>query len=51
VALERQTRNPGAQRAALEKQGYEGVATVSAEGLPSVQWFAERAHRQPGSRT
>ncbi len=51
VALERQTRNPGAQRAALEKQGYEGVATVGAEGLPSVQWFAERAHRQSGSRT
>ena len=51
VALERQTRNPGAQRAALEKQGYEGVATVGAEGQPSVQWFAERAHRQSGSRT
>ena len=51
VALERQTRNPGAQRAALEKQGYEGVATFGAEGLPSVQWFAERAPRPPRSRT
>ena len=51
VALERQTRSPGAQRAALEKQGYDGVATVSARGprracsgLPS----ARRA--RPGSR-
>ena len=51
VALERQTRNPGAQRAALEKQGYEGVATVSGEGPPSVQWFAERVPRRSGSRT
>ena len=45
VALERRTRSPGAQRAALEKQGYDGVATVGAEGLPSVEWFAERAPR------
>ena len=48
MALERQARNPGAQRAALEKQGYDGVATVSAEGRASVQWFAERAQRQAG---
>ena len=49
VALERQARNAGAQRAALEKQGYDGVATVTAEGRASVQWFADRARRQPGS--
>jgi histidyl-tRNA synthetase len=42
VALERRTRNVGAQRAALEKQGYDGVATVGVEGRPDVQWFAER---------
>jgi histidyl-tRNA synthetase len=42
VALERRTRNAGAQRAALEKQGYDGVATVGVEGRPDVQWFAER---------
>ena len=40
---------PGAQRAALEKQGYDGVATVTAEGRASIQWFADRAQRQPGS--
>ena len=49
VALERQARNAGAQRAALEKQGYDGVATVTTEGRASIQWFAERARRQPGS--
>ena len=45
VALERQTRNPGAQRAALEKQGYQGVATIGPEGRPNVQLFAEREMR------
>jgi histidyl-tRNA synthetase len=49
VALERQARNAGAQRAALEKQGYDGVAMVTAEGLTNIQWFADRARRQPGS--
>jgi histidyl-tRNA synthetase len=49
VALERQARNAGAQRAALEKQGYDGVATVTTEGRASIQWFADRAQRQPGS--
>jgi histidyl-tRNA synthetase len=50
VALERQTRNSGAQRAALEKQGYDGVATVSPEGLANPRWFADRTPRQSGSR-
>jgi histidyl-tRNA synthetase len=50
VALERRTRHRGAQRAALEKHGYDGVATVGPEGRPDVQWFAERALRPPGSR-
>jgi histidyl-tRNA synthetase len=50
VALERQGRSPGAQRAALEKQGYDGAATVDQDGVPSVQWFAGRAAGQPGSR-
>jgi histidyl-tRNA synthetase len=49
VALERQARSAGAQRAALEKQGYDGVATVTADGRASIQWFAERARREPGS--
>ena len=49
VALERQARNAGAQAAALEKQGYDGVATVTTEGRASIQWFADRARRQPGS--
>ena len=51
VALERQTRSLGAHRAALEKQGYHGVATVDHAGVPSVQWFAERALGQPESRS
>lgn len=51
VALERLARNPGAQRAALQKQGYEGVATVGTGEQPSVQWFAERAPRPSGRRT
>jgi hypothetical protein len=42
VALERRARSPGAQRAALEKQGYDGVATVGVEG---VEYFSERALR------
>jgi histidyl-tRNA synthetase len=50
VALERQGRNPGAQRAALEKQGYDGVATASSGGVANLQWFADRALRQSGSR-
>jgi histidyl-tRNA synthetase len=50
VALERRARNAGAQRAALEKQGYDGVATVGADGRPSLQWFADREPRQAGSR-
>jgi histidyl-tRNA synthetase len=50
VALERQARSPGAQRAALEKQGYDGAATVDRNGVPTVQWFAERAHGPAGSR-
>ena len=49
VVLERLARNPGTQRAALEKQGYDGVATVTAGDRASVQWFADRARRQPGS--
>jgi hypothetical protein len=49
VALERRARNAGAQRAALEKQGYDGVAIVTTEGGASVQWFADRARRPPGS--
>jgi histidyl-tRNA synthetase len=51
VALERQTRSPGAQRAALEKQGYHGVATVGPDGRADVHWFADRALRRSGSRT
>ena len=51
VALERRARNAGAQRAALEKQGYDGVAAVGADGRPSVQWFADRETRQTESRT
>ena len=51
VALERQMRSPGAQRAALEKQGYDGAATVGREGQASLQWFADRVPRQrEGSR-
>jgi histidyl-tRNA synthetase len=51
VALERRSRHPGAQRAALEKQGYDGVATVSPGGAATLEWFADRALRQSGSRT
>ena len=51
VALERQARSLGAQRAALERQGYDGAATVSAEGSADVQWFAERElHRRAESQ-
>jgi hypothetical protein len=50
VALERQARNLGAQRAALEKQGYDGAAQVGLDGSWNVQWFADRAlHRDAGS--
>jgi len=42
VALERRARSLGAQRAALEKQGYDGVAMVGVEG---VEYFSERALR------
>jgi histidyl-tRNA synthetase len=44
VALERRARSLGAQRAALEKQGYDGVAMVEAEG-EGVEFFSERALR------
>jgi histidyl-tRNA synthetase len=44
VALERQARNVGAQRGALERQGYDGAATLGVGGV-DVQWFAERAMR------
>jgi histidyl-tRNA synthetase len=50
VALERLARHPGTQRAALEKQGYDGVATVGPGGLANLEWFADRALRQSGSR-
>jgi histidyl-tRNA synthetase len=50
VALERRARNAGAQRAALEKQGYDGVATADATGRPSLQWFRDRVGRQTGSQ-
>ena len=49
VALERQARHAGSQRAALEKQGYDGVATVGPEDRASIRWFADRARREPGS--
>jgi histidyl-tRNA synthetase len=47
VALERRGRNLGSQRAALERQGYSGCAAFEPdcllpEGLPNVQWFADR---------
>jgi histidyl-tRNA synthetase len=45
VALERRTRNLGAQRATLERQGYNGAATIGPEGLVNVDWFADRAMR------
>jgi histidyl-tRNA synthetase len=45
VALEREARSLGAQRAALEKQGYDGAATMGVDGVVKVQWFAERAQR------
>ena len=51
VALERQMRHPGAQRAALEKQGYQGVATVSSGGVATLQWFADRTLPESESRT
>jgi histidyl-tRNA synthetase len=50
VALERQGGSPGARRAALEKQGYDGAATVDRNGVPTVQWFAERTPGRAGSR-
>ena len=50
VALERRTRSLGAQRAALERQGYNGAATLGAEARPEIQWFAERPVREGGSR-
>jgi histidyl-tRNA synthetase len=45
VALERRARSLGAQRAALEKQGYDGTATVGSAARPEVEWFAERPRR------
>ena len=50
VALERRARNAGAQRAALAKHGYDGVATVGTDGRASIQWFADRETRKTGSR-
>jgi histidyl-tRNA synthetase len=50
VTLERQGRSPGAQRAALERQGYAGVASLDAAGAVQLRWFAERPAAQPGSR-
>lgn len=51
VALERRARSPGAHRAALERQGYDGVATADGGGQPEVLWFADRApRREPGGR-
>jgi histidyl-tRNA synthetase len=51
VALERQARSLGAQRATLEKQGYDGAAMVGFDGLVKVQWFADRALRsEAGNR-
>jgi histidyl-tRNA synthetase len=46
VALERRARNQGAQRATLEKHGYDGVATVGIEGKPQVEYFSERTLRR-----
>jgi histidyl-tRNA synthetase len=51
VALERQARNPGAQRATLERQGYDGVATIGPDGGAIPQWFADRTRSQSGSGT
>jgi histidyl-tRNA synthetase len=49
VALERRTRSLGAHRAALEKHGYDGAATIDEAGEPRVTWFADRAGRgEPG---
>ena len=49
VALERRARNVGAQRAALEKQGYDGVATMLDEMIGgervNVEYFSERRSR------
>jgi hypothetical protein len=51
VALERQARSLGAQRATLEKQGYDGAAMVGFDGRVNVQWFADRALRsEAGNR-
>jgi histidyl-tRNA synthetase len=50
VALERRARNAGAQRAALERQGYDGVATIG-DGMigdarvVNVEYFLERRAR------
>jgi histidyl-tRNA synthetase len=51
VALERRARNLGTQRAMLEKEGYDGVATMGPEGRPSVQSFADRAGRPSRSQS
>jgi histidyl-tRNA synthetase len=45
VALERRTRSLGAQRAALERQGYSGAATINRDGEPNVEYFADRPPR------
>ena len=47
VALERRARNAGAQRAALEKQGYDGVAVIPPDGkVTFVEYFSERRARK-----
>jgi histidyl-tRNA synthetase len=45
VALERRTRSLGAQRAALERQGYSGAATINRDGESNVEYFADRSPR------
>src|SRR5262249_19557931 len=49
VPLEREARSAGPQRAALERHGYDGVATVGPDGRAVPEWFAERARL--GSRS
>jgi histidyl-tRNA synthetase len=45
VALERRTRSLGVQRAALERQGYSGAATINRDGESNVEYFADRSPR------
>jgi histidyl-tRNA synthetase len=51
VAIERRAKSLGAHRAALERQGYDGVAAVEGGGEPEVTWFRDRTPRgEPGGR-